>query len=76
MLHLNQLSLTGELPLDAMKSLSSLEDISIAHATKVNGPILEFFESWPNLTSIDIYRSNFTGTIPTTIGINTKLEFL
>mmetsp|Transcript_16575 Transcript_16575/g.38299 ORF Transcript_16575/g.38299 Transcript_16575/m.38299 type:complete len:567 (+) Transcript_16575:117-1817(+) len=73
-LHLNELSLTGELPVDAMKSLSNLEQLAMTHATRMNGPLLEYSISWPNLTSIDIYQSHFSGTIPTTVGVNTKLE--
>ena len=75
-LNLSELSLTGQFPVDAMKSLSTLEHIAIAQATKMSGPLLELSESWPNLKLFDIYRSKFTGTIPTTIGTNTKLEYL
>jgi len=75
-LHLNELSLTGQLPVDAMKSVSTLKELAISHATKMSGPLLELSDSWPNITSLDIYRSSFTGTIPTTIGVNTKLELL
>lgn len=75
-LHLSDLSLTGEIPADAMKSLSNLEDISFSFASKMSGPLLEFMEHWPNLKHFNIYNSFFTGTIPTTIGMNTGLETL
>ncbi|VEU33967.1 unnamed protein product [Pseudo-nitzschia multistriata] len=75
-LYLGELFLTGEVPTDAMKSLSSLEEISISHATEMTGPLLEFSEHWPNLTYFDILRSTFTGTIPTTIGTNTNLKYM
>eukprot|EP00537_Pseudo-nitzschia_pungens_P010249 CAMPEP_0172388326 /NCGR_PEP_ID=MMETSP1061-20121228/5454_1 /TAXON_ID=37318 /ORGANISM="Pseudo-nitzschia pungens, Strain cf. pungens" /LENGTH=547 /DNA_ID=CAMNT_0013118197 /DNA_START=24 /DNA_END=1667 /DNA_ORIENTATION=+ len=73
-LHLTELQLTGQLPADAMKSMSTLEHILFADSTKLSGPILEFSAHWPNLTVLDLYQSSFTGTIPATIGTNTKLE--
>ena len=75
-LHLAELSLTGQIPVDAMKQLTSLEQIVITYATKMKGPLLELSEHWPNLNVVDIYMSGFDGSIPTTIGQNTNLEML
>eukprot|EP00536_Pseudo-nitzschia_multiseries_P009963 jgi/Psemu1/202069/e_gw1.290.19.1 len=73
-LYLGELFLTGQFPVDAMKSLSSLEHLAVSDATEVSGPLLEYSSHWPNLTYFDIYESMFTGTIPTTIGTNSKLQ--
>jgi hypothetical protein len=75
-LHLAELDLTGQVPVDAMKSLSTLEQLVITSATGLRGPLVELTESWPNLTVLDLYQSEFTGTIPASIGKNTKLEIL
>jgi len=74
-LHLSELSLTGQFP-DSIKSLTSLKHLLITHAQQMSGPLLEFVKYWPNLELFDIYQSGFTGTIPTTIGMNTKLNLL
>lgn len=71
-LYLNELSLTGSLP-ESLKLVSTLETLQIFHGTQMKGPILNFLEYWPNLYHIDLYQSSFTGTIPTSIGINTNL---
>ena len=75
-LFLAELLLTGEIPVDAMKSLSSLEQIVITSATKLRGPLFEQIGNWPNLKVFDIHGSRFTGSIPTTIGEITNLEFM
>lgn len=73
-LYLSDLALTGEIPIDAMKSLSELRAISVASATSMTGPLLELLPFWPLLQSIDMHTSGMTGTIPTTIGGNTELR--
>ena len=73
-LYLSELALTGEIPIDAMKSLSGLRAISVASATSMTGPLFELLPFWPLMSDIDMHTSGMTGTIPTTIGGNTELE--
>ena len=73
-LYLSELALTGEIPMDAMKSLSGLRAISVASTTSMTGALLELLPFWPLLESIDMHTSGMTGTLPTTIGENTELR--
>jgi len=76
-LHLMELvSLTGEIPVDAMRQLTSLEHLVITFAQNLRGPLLEASSSWTNLNTFDVYLSGFTGTIPKTIGQSANLEYL
>ena len=75
-LYLSDLSLTGEIPIDDMKALTWLQFLTINSAPYLRGPILELLESLKYLKILDIQSSGFTGTIPTSIGENTFLQFL
>jgi len=75
-LNFDELKLTGQFPGDAMRSLSNLEKISITFAHKLSGDLMKYTENWPNLTKIDISHSGLIGTLPSTIGMNTKLEYM
>jgi len=70
---LNHLLLTGTLP-DPLKGVTTLEHVSFWDAIGMNGNIFRFMQHWPNLITLDILSSSFTGTIPTEVGLNTNLK--
>jgi hypothetical protein len=71
----NELSLTGAVP-ESLKLVTTLEDVSLWHADKMTGNILDLMQYWPDLQMMDIYQTSFTGTLPTSIGMNTNLRVL
>jgi hypothetical protein len=72
-LALDQLEgLTGPLP-ESLKTLSNLQFLSMDQ-NQLTGPIFDFVRHWPDLETMDISLSLFTGTIPTTIGSMKKLK--
>ena len=72
---LNELSLTGTVP-ESLRLVTTLEDVSLWHADKLTGNILDFLQYWPSLRIMDIFQTSFTGTLPTSIGMNTNLRYL
>ncbi|KAL3904511.1 MAG: hypothetical protein SGILL_010038 [Bacillariaceae sp.] len=59
--------LTGSLP-NSLKSLTNMKDIRLQQ-TQMTAPIFDFVASWPELENLDLFQSQVTGTIPTTIGV-------
>jgi hypothetical protein len=56
-------------------SLSNLNVISLSN-NELEGPFFQYLSSWPMLETIDIQSTSLSGSIPTEIGLLTKLVSL
>jgi hypothetical protein len=63
---------TGTLP-ESLKTLTSLQSVRLEQSP-MTAPIFDFVAHWPKLEKLDISLSQFTGTIPTTIGNLVSLQ--
>lgn len=72
-LNLERNGFSGDLP-STTKSLVHLKHLLVNENPALGGPIFSYSTSWLNLESIDVSRSQASGSIPTEIGLLTALD--